>query len=161
MAGLIYPGVKAGMRSAEKTRAASTAYSIKNSIGSYYTEYRKFPVPETETMEGGYLTDETIMNVLVSGPTDLNPRKIVFYSGRVAKPVGGDAAGKEFRFGISEEAGNFKLWDPWGNQYRIGLDLDGDGKVKGPSGAEIQDSVIVWSPGPDGTDATDDDIATW
>ena len=143
-----------------KAQAGNDAFNVKSAIGAYFTEYRKYPVPHTETMEEGYLSDEMIMNVLVSGPTDLNPREIVFFSGRKAQPLEGDGSG-EFVNGLSVENGNTKLWDPWGNLYRISIDLNNDGKVKGPEGIDTQNSIAVWSPGPDGVDGTADDARSW
>ena len=158
---LLAPAFTTGVHSGKnKAHAALAAHNVKDAISVYFTEYRKYPVPDMETMEDGYLTDETIMNVLVSGPTDLNPRKIIFFSGRAAEPLEGDESGK-FVNGLSVEEGNTKLWDPWGNLFRIGLDLNNDGMVKGPDGIDVRQSVIVWSPGPDGADGTADDARTW
>ena len=143
-----------------KAQAGTAVFNVKNAIEASSPDYRRYPVPSEETMEEGYLTDEMIMNVLVSGPTELNPRQIVFFSGRKAQPMEGDDSGK-FENGLSVENGNTKLWDPWGNLYRLSIDLNDDGKVKGPEGIDTQNSIAVWSPGPDGEDGTPNDVRSW
>lgn len=72
-----------------------------------------------------------------------------------------------FRSGITfDEHGGGELWDAWGNHYRVIMDTDGDAQVKAPdwfTEAEvIPQSVIVWSPGPDGKDSTaEDNVISW
>jgi len=55
------------------------------------------------------------------------------------------------------------FYDQWGNLYRIRTDLDGDGRVPDPSGSgEIEETLLVWSAGPDGDfDTWEDNIKTW
>ncbi len=72
-----------------------------------------------------------------------------------------------FRSGITfDRHGGGELWDPWGNHYRVIMDTDGDGRVKAPEwftkSEFIPQSVIVWSPGRDGDDATaEDNVVSW
>jgi len=58
--------------------------------------------------------------------------------------------------------GNFL--DPWGNQYQVVLDGDGDGfcsvRVRGRI-CSVETGAVVWSCGPDGVSGTGDDIRSW
>ena len=57
--------------------------------------------------------------------------------------------------------------DPWGNDYYVLLDGDGDGKLNptdddkptGLDGTSWRKSILIWSAGPDGDPATVEDNA--
>ena len=89
----------------------------------------------------------------------LNPRNKSFYGGRKASKngKGGVALNRD---------GSGELFDPWGNHYRVIMDTNRDDQITPPAWTglkePIKQSVIVWSPGPDGKDETaDDNIASW
>lgn len=149
------------IRNVEKVHAESTAYVLKTAIANYYTEYRKYPVPDGIPESKGFLSDHGVMDVLLGKDT---PRKIVFITGLKAKSMGGGKYRKGFVFTLG---GGGELWDPWGNYYHIRLDLNLDGKVKNPlwdkssGSAVLPESILIWSAGKDGIEGTKDDINTW
>lgn len=56
-----------------------------------------------------------------------------------------------------------RILDPWGNVYRISVDVDGDGKLTNPQGGPpIPKRCLAWSAGPDGDFATwEDNVVSW
>ncbi|MCP5551516.1 MAG: prepilin-type N-terminal cleavage/methylation domain-containing protein [Akkermansiaceae bacterium] len=159
------PGAKAVMDSAQKARCRADAYSLKNAIGAYFTEYKKYPVQDPPSSD--YQTDssEELMSILL-GSDDaakkggMNPRQIVFFQGKQAKKgKDGWTSGVHLSGGGSGE-----LYDPWANYYLVTIDTDYNGRVEAPdfedSVSEIPQGVIVWSEGKEeGED--NDNVATW
>lgn len=156
------------MQRAEQTHASNTAYNLKNALSAYFTEYRKFPVPEGEPSNAQLQTDHALMDVLMGADLEgeqgkLNPRRIAFYSAKRTRPMGNG----RYRNGVTlEEGDKGDLWDAWGNYYRILLDLDGNGQVVNiDSRLEMEhlpETVLVWSAGPDGDfDTWEDNVTTW
>jgi len=151
--------------------AQNTAYNLKNAISAYFTEYRKYPVEGEPAEDIQLQSDHVLMDILIGsdkageGPEATNLRRIAFYTGKQAKPMG---EGK-FRKGVVlNEGGGGELWDPWGNYYQVLLDTDFNNKVKKPVGdstsasAELPESILVWSAGPDGDfDTWEDNVKTW
>ena len=146
----------------------SRMLQLGQAVRTYFTEYGKAPLARLPTtQEHIVISDHTIIDALIgsekeSSPSGLNPRRISFLTAQTAR--GDPEAG--FRAGLQIDSdGGGELFDPWGNHYRIRLDLDGDGKIPVPQwdalGTFIDADVIVWCPGPDGIDNTSDDITTW
>jgi len=95
--------------------------------------------------------------------SDANFRQIDFYSGREARRTIRGKIGNGIK---TNSDGSKELLDPWGNHFRVIMDTGGDGKVPAPAWTNLRNSipqsVIVWSPGPDGDDSTaKDNITTW
>lgn len=169
LAGLMFPATSGALRKAEKTHAQNTAYNVKNAISAYFTEYRKYPVaPGNEDDSTEIRTDHELMDILLGSDREaesggLNPRRIAFYTGKQAKPMGGG----KYRKGITLEAdGGGELWDPWGEHYWVTMDLDYNNRVPKPQWDEqtdaefLPESVLIWSTGKDEEDHTDN-IKTW
>ncbi len=154
-----------------KGRAENIALQVKSAISAYYIEYQRFPVHYNGAQEADFLTDHTLMDVLIgsdkaAGENGLNPRRINFFAGRKAKPMGDG----RYRSGIHLDAhGGGELWDPWGNYYHVRIDLDQSDTVgveephsnRSRADRMIPESVIVWSAGKDGIEGTSDDAKTW
>jgi len=169
VAGLVFSGATGALARAEKTNAQNTAYNLKTSISAYYTEYRKYPVGQ-DRKEGEELrSNHEIMDVLLGSDTaakegGLNTRKIVFFTGRAARPM----ENGEYRKGVKldSKGGGGELWDPWGNHYFIRLDLDYNDKIDKPKwdkeidAEDLPKSILIWSAGKDGIPGTKDDIKT-
>jgi prepilin-type N-terminal cleavage/methylation domain-containing protein len=152
--GMIFPSVATALNSAKKRRAANDAKQIAAAVEIFLKQYGYLPVPRTEQgFRAGpgngdfgqeqvqpFTEDESkkIIQVLRSTPQNynqnhqLNPKRVVFY----------DTEG-------AEEDGT--VLDPWGNQYRIKLDRDFNGKVEYYSDPiQYRTSVVVVSAGPEG-----------
>lgn len=150
-------------------QAKNDAIQLKNGISSYFTEYRRYPIESLPSESDATVrSNHELMDILLGsdstkGPGGLNSRAIPFYFGAKAKPM----EDGRFRKGITPNThGGGELWDPWGNHYRVIMDTDGDGQVKAPDwfmeSEFIPQGVIVWSPGPDGDDATaEDNVVSW
>lgn len=168
LAGLMFPAVSGALKKAEKTHAENTCYNLKNAITTYFTEYRKYPVQNTEDGDVVLRSDSTLMDVLLgadSEATGLNPRRISFYSGKQAKPMGGGKYRKGVRL---QPDGGGELWDPFGEFYFVALDSDYNNRVETPGWDTTTDSdflpesVLVWSGGEDGDENTaKDNIKIW
>lgn len=172
LAGLVYPVITKVMIHAKEKKALNSALHLRNAIDAYFTEYRKFPLHDADLKrsDAELLSDSDLMNVLCaseseSGRDGLNPKRIVFYTGSTARPMGGG----RYQGGVRIDAdGNAALYDAWGENYRVHLDTDSNGRIRKPSwdsrdnGAEIMNSILVWTPGADGEDSTEgDNIMTW
>jgi|GEM_PF-366601 len=168
MIGMI-AGVVFGSRSQSKIQAENTAYGLKTSISAYFTDYQKYPVDSKAKESDQLLSNHTIMDVLLgadseTGRDGMNPRKIVFFSGKAARSAGNG----KYRNGILlESSGAGELFDPWGNYYHIRLDLDYNNRIDKPkwdksvSPALLPEAILIWSAGKDGIEGTVDDIKTW
>ncbi len=159
LAGMVFavgPGV---LRSMQKVSVRGEMQVLELAILDYYTEYGRYPVDVgvveiamreapaggdgvalVDNMHGidiviggegarGH-TDE-LMNVLLAEPKGwnkenlMNPKKIAFLSPRPAKETPSGP-----RNGLGKDG---KLYDRWGNEYRIFLDTNYDEKLSGPS----------------------------
>ena len=185
LAGLLFPGVGAAMNAAKKAHASNTCYNLKNSIGSYFTEYRRFPLPDGyQTPYDDFSTEDDFMDILLGAETavgeEKNPRGIVFFTGRTARRTGGNSYIK----GVAmNRNGGGSLWDTYGRLYGVRMDtqnksrfpnpevdppnLSGEGAPDWGQGATssntppvVTDSVGVWSAGKE-EDLSSDNIKTW
>ena len=186
--GLLFPALSIMIDRARKTDATTTCLAIVTAAKAYQTEFGKYPsalaaTPATpadvivgDTAAGGAAVgNENLFNLLRAIPAGtnaghtLNPRKVVFFEGRTAKNPETPKNG----FGTSGA-----LFDPWGAQYCLALDMDGDnqlttlpyidfnGAVKGP-----RVGAGAYSLGKDGKlgisgnfkdgSNTSDDVITW
>ena len=112
------PNVRRMFESARRAQARSEVQSIYTAISSYTTEYGRLPVglddhdqTDDQTYEGQ--ESRNIIRVLTGDDTTLNPREIMFL-----QPQSHDT---------NDPDGEYL--DPWGNQYTIKLDNDGNGEV--------------------------------
>lgn len=173
LASMMYASVPGIMKKVKKTRTENTAIHLRNAINSYFTEYRKFPYQSKpgDNATIRLVTDSELMDVLCASGSEvtndgLNPRGIVFFSDRNAKPMG---KGK-FHSGMRiDENGSATLWDAWGEFYEVALDGDNNGRIATPewdrnnSSSEITESILIWSNGPDKEvdGEKDDNITSW
>jgi type II secretory pathway pseudopilin PulG len=155
---------------ARVSQAKHTAIQLEQAITTYFTEYSRYPVHSSVDWQNSdhmLASDDELMAPLVPDlPTSapgMSPRQIQFFSARAAKET---ASGK-FHNGIrTHPDGRKELLDPWGNHYRVILDTDRDDSVSPPAWSKfttpIAQSVLIWSPGPDGKDETaDDNVTSW
>ncbi len=157
-------------RHSPTSRDKNNAMQIRQAIETYYTENRRYPIDrenwEASEFDWEY-SNHALMDVLMGAGNlpakDLNPRRISFFSGKRAKGDGRSG----YRDGVVVNVnGGGELFDSWGNHYRVIVDINSDDRIPAPDWAKdqtpIPQGVIVWSPGPDGKDETEDDnITTW
>lgn len=168
--GIAIPAISSISRRVQISVAHQAATELKNSTGTYYTEYRRYPtrLAGPEDGDSPVLSDSTLMDVLLAStrethPAGLCPHGNSFYTGRNAQPLGNG----KYKSGIVyDSTGGGTLWDPWGGHYRLVFDLNYDGKVPAPSFVTgtpfLSGGVVVWSAGKDGLDdETKDNVVTW
>ncbi len=145
------------LKRVREAKALGTTYNLKNAISSYFTEYRKLPVPSKNYRPGFPVdSDPELMTILMPNsesliyPSGHSPRVINFYANKPARAMGSG----RFHSGLSPDK---TLWDPWGNLYRVQFETDGIEGIEDPSspGHIVPETILVWSAGPDG------DFATW
>ncbi len=170
LAAIIIPATRHLVGRARTAAAHNDALQLKNAIGSYFTEYRRYPTRLTgpESASAPVLTDHALMDILLgstaeTAPGGMNPRRHHSLNANQARPLGDG----RHRGGILLEAdGGGTFWDPWGNHYRVLMDLDADNRVPAPAFVTgtpfLPQAVVIWSPGPDGDDdSATDNVVTW
>ena len=150
----------------------STEFSIVAAVNSFQTEYGHLPGDRPDGRYEDAEGNAELFKVLRAMDPAQNPRNIVYFEERDArppKPSFWHGPGR-LRNGFDEHTGVFL--DPYGNPYRVRLTpsklLPVPSHYKdAPAG---QNTVLVWSLGPDGkqgnpTDATkyegSDDLLSW
>lgn len=134
---------------------------IEIGIKSYKTEYLRLPniaSSDATVIE----TRGPLLAILLAEDTAQNSRQIRFWD-----PPGFKAQNRAGAARTSQ--GEWELRDPWGNFYRIQLDVDEDGRISNPAkGARADEpdvlisDVIVYSAGADGDFATwKDNVRSW
>ena len=137
--GLLFPVLRKVTDQARRAQAHQDLMSIVAAVKQYHTEYGTYPsvapsAPGGDALVGDPSAGATIDNsalmdtlrAIDRGPNvrhALNPRRIIFLEGRMAKPA------TEPRAGFADQAeakqrGSF--FDPWGGQYGVVLDTDSD-----------------------------------
>jgi len=171
--GTLIPSRSISKTYARRAQAETDVMQIAAAMKQYYTEYGKYPIAyEAQNKSSRDLTvgltkhNSVIFNTLRSLPEGmnrenrLNPRKIVFFEGRVvpdpAKPRGGFADQDLFP---GELKGSY--FDPWGHEYLIRIHYDDKNPTVTPTGEITPEHVLVWSAGEDGLQGTADDIVSW
>ena len=152
----VIPGVTAVVNAGKAKDARRVISRLKAANLSHFTEYREYPFTGDEKTV--FQSDESLINNLMGE----NLRGLVFYSDREARPSrkGGFQGG--LSTSVDGENSSTKLWDPWGNHYRLKFDLDGNGTIETPDGTgSIPARILIWSAGVDGQDATKDDVKSW
>jgi prepilin-type N-terminal cleavage/methylation domain-containing protein len=129
---LLFPAFKGVQDQAKRTQAKNDVTQIVTAVNAYYTEYGKYPPPNTgtwtaDTVYGdsnntGSVKSFQLFDTLRAVQTDstavaLNPKLIAFMQGNSVK----DAANPRSGF---DAAGNF--YDPWGRTYAVAVDLSYD-----------------------------------
>lgn len=155
LAAISLPVVGRALQNAKKSKAATEVKAIETAVKAYYNDYSRFPHQSGNVSDwvygDGQVNNRNLINVLraVDGPGNenhaYNTRRILYL---------------EVGEGQLNDSGDFM--DPWGNQYRIGVDtgFDNDVRLPSPYGVVRGRSVVVWSVGPDVT-STNDDIRSW
>lgn len=156
--GLLLAAVPAVKEAARKAEARNTVNMVTTAVNSYYTEYARFPPtddPNQPAAAGAAAIDDVVVgdtkmgatipnNVLfytlrnipkgVNDSYGCNPRKVVFYDGRSAAVNSAGRARNGFydktsTGGTPPATEESCLYDPWGDQYGIVFDVNGDDRI--------------------------------
>ena len=194
LAAMIMTGASSLIDRARKVQAKNDVTQIVNSVNAYYTEYGKYPMVDanqgTDTLYGKSGTapgNEDLCNVLralaqgVNLGDVLNPRKIVFLSGRDSSRARSGFA----TAAITDTQGNLinigAFVDAYGNAYMVAIDGSYDGATvdalpytdlpypPGPPANTVRTGCFAESFGKDGKQGKDgnkvysgsDDILSW
>ena len=147
LAAFILTGASGVLDRARKTQMKNDETQIVTAVNAYYTEYGKYPMADarqgTDTLYGKSNTapgNEDVFNVLraiaagVNALDVLNPRKIIFFSGKdggtrprsaFATVATIDTQGNPINIGA--------FVDPYGNAYMVAIDGSYDGAIVDPS----------------------------
>jgi len=132
IAGIVFPAVTRGLRTAKRNVAASEAKSIAGAIRVFYDDYGWLPVPAANQggSEDGLVSDsKEVIQVLLGDNETVNPKGKLYLDTDVATSDG-------------------TMLDPWGTQYSVLLDLNFDGRLT-YRGSEFTQRAIVISSGRD------------
>ena len=144
---IVLPGTSRPRRGyAKEYRARAEIKAISNGLQQYRVHYGRWPF----SGEGREQKDNKKLMSVLAFRTNApplraeNPKRIIFVDPHP----------------ISIKDGEYV--DPWGNPYRIFLDVDEDGVIQVGS-VRLTNSMAVWSKGRNGIDETGegDDIASW
>lgn len=169
LVGLLLTGIQIAKEMARKAQTRVAEAEISGAVKHYYSDYGKYPLGKnapdpsasTDVMFGdGRNSNQVLFDILrnVSStpgqPNEYNPNGTVYFETHMAAdplaPKGGFAP---------QDAGNIKQGayvDPWGNEYRIAIDADGDNKLSNLPYSDLQGAkapqigVGVFSIGKDG-----------
>ena len=147
LASFIFTAGSSAFDHAKKAQAKNDLTQIVTAVNAYYTEYGKYPMADanqaTDTLYGKSNTapgNEDVFNVLraiatgVNALDVLNPRKIIFFSGKdggtrprsaFATVATTDTQGNPINIGA--------FVDPYGNAYMVAIDGSYDGAIVDPS----------------------------
>ena len=188
LAGLIIPAVIGAKSKGRITQARADMTSLRTAFEGMYRDYGAMAKSSgTKYALGGHefdvssgcitiaessatanycdviaeLSDPTNTNVTVS----LNKRKIKYLDPR---PEYDPSKSPTYKSSDGKIDNPSNTWlDPWGNQYRIRINVDGKEQIVDPSDTskKLSGRIILWSLGPDGeggtTDTDKDNIPGW
>jgi prepilin-type N-terminal cleavage/methylation domain-containing protein len=200
---LLLSGIHAAQETARRARAKNTGHQIVVAVNSYYAEYSKLPdvgapaaVPGAnpdvivgEPNGGAVLPNGALFDVLraldrgANADNKQNPRRTIFFSEKAVPNPDSPKDGFLDRLGTGSAASAANLgslFDPWGRQFNVILDSNGDNYLQvddqyvdfagaPPSGQRPQAQCGAFSLGKDGklgnngdnTLRNSDDTASW
>jgi prepilin-type N-terminal cleavage/methylation domain-containing protein len=144
---ILVPVVGGAGKTAKKRRAQVEVNSIKTAVLQFVDEYRYMPWWQGEKGE------KVGADVSSKGSDEIHAR--------VMDILLGNNVLKKAYLSFPESQDDKELFrDPWGNPYILILDRDLDG-IALYNGVKIRERVLVYSPGPDGQEATGDEILSF
>ena len=152
----------ANVEKATRVTSLATAVALESSINSIYTEYGKLPdvgSRVTTNSPKGLKLLNILLGLDAKSDDALNSRVIKFLAVK---------EGKNNKNGLIEAVDGKSvagLYDSWGNPYTVELDADYNEELHFTVASKAVDlkgrRTAVYSPGPDKTLGTADDIKTW
>lgn len=182
---LAVPAINGVMKKAQILKIKVTLKDIQTAIGSYRTEYNRFPLDPGAMSGSGdtdmepFLTDgktHPMINILMAnvdssgGSVNMNPKGIKFLDLPYAN---------NNQFGIIDPSGGsgdgapVQLVDSWGMPYKVILDTNYDNRIENPDKKNNDQKITTQAPqflgvssaiysfGFDRQEFTQDDIVSW
>jgi prepilin-type N-terminal cleavage/methylation domain-containing protein len=141
LGGIMFPAFSSARQFARKARAKTDVKQLDIALKGVLADYRSWTFARSKgnmpDLSNGKVVDKTMMEYLAWN----NPKRVPYM---------------EFDGGATNINGQFA--DPWKNGYHVAT---GDGEVSTPAGGKVYRDVIAWSFGPDGKEATGDDVKSW
>ena len=165
LASMSVPLANIVMKRARIMHAEHMALELRKAVGTYSAEYGRYPLDSgrgsSAARDAEVESDLALMNVLLAsdeatGPGGLNPRGLPFFSANKSASEDNPRNGV-----VYTPTGGGTLYDPWGNLYRLIIDVDRNNRCVLPSGdGVVAKDVLVWSLGPNGKDdrGKEDDV---
>jgi prepilin-type N-terminal cleavage/methylation domain-containing protein len=158
--GIIIPTYFGARDYAKQAKAQSDIKNIETALLEYETYYQTWPDSVIADENTAYPMEDDLYLILQGENIgDDNPDEKVFIEyGRKTESIPDEYTNSaldpwKFQKGSKEEA-----WQP----YLVQCDLNYDHRIKwAGNDREIKKRVLVWTPGPDRTNATGDDIKSW
>ena len=146
--GLIVPTYYSVREHARKAKARATAKYLETAFREYYNYYRTWPT----CVSGG--DRMAVSGELYRVMQGQNSKTNAFFEFEVARDSSAptNAACDPWKYAPDGSL----AWRP----YCVQFDHDFDNQIS-HDGSAIYRSVIVWSPGPDRLDYTEDDLGSW
>ncbi|HEX2749124.1 MAG TPA: prepilin-type N-terminal cleavage/methylation domain-containing protein [Verrucomicrobiales bacterium] len=157
------------MERAKKSEAQGACMTVFNAIDQYNNQYDYLPQPMSATKNTDCKTDtsaeEGLIWILLGKDETQNSRKTNFLGD--LKDAKTNAEKKVS--GIVRNDDSAALYDPWGNYYKVTIDLDLNEKLDNPNEEEVNSGVtelhkkvIVYSVGKDMKEETwKDNVTSW
>ncbi|MDR3406772.1 MAG: type II secretion system protein [Chthoniobacter sp.] len=142
LVGLLLVAIPVAKNMVYKAQAKEAAVSIVGAVMAYNSDYGRYPlgnkVPDpgspTDVLFGDANTSNQVLFDILRNvgpdfttPNQYNPKAVVYLPSRVVA----DPANPRSGF-ATQDAGTVKknsFVDPWGNEYRIAIDADGDNRI--------------------------------
>lgn len=169
LVGLLLVAIPVANDMVNRAAAKDAAGGIITAVGTYYTDYGKFPLgdhkpdpnaPADVLFGDAAISNQALFDILrnvgpdFSTPNQYNPKGVVYMTSRVVSDPKSPKSGF-----ATEDAGTVKKHsyvDPWGNEYRIAIDADNDYRISNLPYGDFQgdnaprNNVVVFSIGKDG-----------
>lgn len=145
-----------------KVKAAMV--DVQVALGHFRSEYGTFPLSGPYAGKDVELRSEgPLLAALIAEDSKVNIRQIQFLDPTPAK---------KWQPGLTKDAGQWRMVDPWGEMYYLVLDVNMDNRIANPEAKPgnlsatipetINSSVILYSSGPDRDPTTwEDNVRSW
>ena len=128
LAGLLFPALGTVRNNARKSKAHSECLSLKAAILMYETEFSQWPVKVSGTADRTLSESEYIdmcKFLTCADKNRKNAKNMVFYEAGV---------------GYNPDNG---ILDPWGNPYRVYLDVNFDGRIDNSATNNVDNENVI------------------
>jgi len=142
LVGLLLVAIPVAKNMVYKAEARNAEGGIITAVNAYYSDYGKYPLGEktpdpgapADVLFGDAATSNQVLFDILrnvgpdfSTPNKYNPKATVYYPSKVVTDPSAPRSGF-----ATQDAGTVKkdsFVDPWGNEYRVAIDADGDNRI--------------------------------